>query len=110
MITPTEFNELVKAPEPIIVAAPDPHYDKVRFMAEVNRAEKTAVANFRHGLNSGGAAPRKLRIKLDLFWDESLVADLVNEYRKNGWTKVSYTRNDYGWREPQGNWIVMIKM
>ena len=111
MITPDEFKEKINEET---VALPNecynPHLDRVRFFAEANAAEKTAINNFRHGLKSGGAAPRKLRLKLDLHWDESLVDELCTMYRKNGWTDVKYSKNDYGWREPEGYWTITIKM
>ncbi len=111
MITPDEFKEKIKE-ETVVLPEEhyDPHKDRVRFFAEANTAEKTAIANFRHGLNSGGSAPRKLRIKLDIHWDESLIDELCAMYRKNGWTDVKYSGHDYGLREPQGYWTVTIKM
>lgn len=110
MITPDEFKEKIKYDSIALPELYNPHMDRTRFFAEANMAEKKAIENFRHGLKSGGAAPRKLRIKLDIHWDESLIGELCAMYRKNGWTDVKHSRNDYGWREPAGYWTITIKM
>lgn len=108
MITPDEFKEKIKEDDVVPVVEHNPYMDRARFFTEATAAEKSAIENFRHGLKNGGSVPRKLRIKLDLNWDESLIAELCTMYRDKGWAKVSYNKNDWGLREPQGYWTITV--
>lgn len=88
MITPDEFNEKIKYDNAVLPEVYNPYMNRACFFTEATAAEKTAVENFRHGLRNGGSVPRKLHIKLDLNWDESLIAELCTMYRNEGWSKV----------------------
>lgn len=108
MITPDEFKEKIKYDNVALPEAYNPYMNRARFFTEATAAEKSAIENFRNGLKNGGSVPRKLRIKLDLNWNESLIAELCTMYRDKGWTKVSYNKNDWGIREPQGYWTITV--
>ena len=110
MITPKEFTEAINAPKKNdSVAQANPYTNYARFMEEANEAEEKAVNNFQDAVEHG-QSPKKLRVKVNVLWDESLVRELVDEYRRRGWSNVSYSKNDYGLREPQGEWIITIKI
>lgn len=108
MITPDEFKERTKYDNVGLPNLYNPYMDRASFFTEANAAEEKAVENFRNGLRSSGTVPRKLHIKLDLNWDESLISELCTMYRNNGWAKVSYSKYDWGFREPQGYWTITI--
>ena len=110
MITPKEFIEAINGPKNNKLFAPsNPYTNYDRFMDDVNEAEKKAVSKFRDAVEDG-QSPKKLRVRVNVLWDESLVRRLIDEYRSHGWSDVSYNKDDYGFREPQGEWIITIKI
>ena len=82
---------------------------KTQFTNAVQIAEKEAMDNFHELMNTASSTPKRIKVKLDLDWSESLIKWLVSEY-KQYWKNVTYNRHDEGLREPQGNWTITIKV
>ena len=103
MVTPLDIQQIIEATFGDVDA-------RRKFMSELAAAENKAITDFRRDLKANGTAPHKLRIKVDLHWPEPLIKEAVNEYLQRGWTTVKYNRDDNGFREPQGYWVITIKM